>query len=582
MKTYLLLALSLCFCISLSAQTVIAERVADLAPEGYSIAGDAVLEELDNGSLRLRLTEDFDTPVGPDVRIFLGNSLSLNGAVELVNLSDINHFEGGININVPEGTALTDYDFVLFFCVQFQQFWASGVLGDVMTIGDFNCVASSTSASNGVSTVAVCPTDGDADVIVFANDINAASGEHYAYLITDENELLQEVVLSNSYDFEGTSANTQRVYGIHYDGELAPVFGANRLQTTATACHFHSSATDFLTITKDGCAQAYECSEHATATTNWVTLVEICPTDVIDDLVDLRNNLFIPPGEHYAYLITDTNEIVQQIVYDSVYNFSGTGLEPQRVYGVNFDGTLNEDTGVHRDQITATGCFIHSSGDLFLTVAKTACDTFMCQESLTATHNWVTDVDVCATDGEPDAVFLQNNIQTPPGDHYVFLLTDTNEILQAVITDTVYNFEGTGVETQRVYGLSYAGELMPAIGEVRSNTTATECYIHSGGNLFITINKTAACATNTIDPALAAAVAVYPNPTTGLLDINLPTAFQPTQIRVYNALGALVKTQAIQASSRLQLDLSDLHTGNYWVQIGIGDQFVTRMINVNR
>ena len=55
---------------------------------------------------------------------------------------------------------------------------------------------------------------------------------------------------------------------------------------------------------------------------------------------------------------------------------------------------------------------------------------------------------------------------TPPGDHYVFLLTDTNEILQEIIIDTVYNFEGTGVEEQRVYGLSYAGELEALKGKL--------------------------------------------------------------------------------------------------------------------
>ena len=56
---------------TLFAQEVVLVRTADLMPEDYAIEGTAFLEELDNGVLQLRLSDDFDTPFGPDVRIFL-------------------------------------------------------------------------------------------------------------------------------------------------------------------------------------------------------------------------------------------------------------------------------------------------------------------------------------------------------------------------------------------------------------------------------------------------------------------------------------------------------------------------------
>ena len=133
---------------------------------------------------------------------------------------------------------------------------------------------------------------------------------------------------------------TQRVYGLSYEGQLAPAIGAHRLQTSASDCFIHSDANTFLTITKENCSPTYQCVESVTAAVGWIVELEVCPNDGVDDIVPLANNLFIPPGQNYAYLITDENEIVQEAVLDSLYNFENSGEETQRIYGINYDGTL--------------------------------------------------------------------------------------------------------------------------------------------------------------------------------------------------------------------------------------------------
>jgi len=90
MKYLLTFLLSLCVIVSLQAQLVDQQRTADLIPGDYSISGQGLLEKLPNGELQFRLTSDFQTPFGPDVRILLSNEIGTNGAVELINLSDIN------------------------------------------------------------------------------------------------------------------------------------------------------------------------------------------------------------------------------------------------------------------------------------------------------------------------------------------------------------------------------------------------------------------------------------------------------------------------------------------------------------
>ena len=201
-------------------------------------------------------------------------------------------------------------------------------------------------------------------------------------MITDENQILQEVVMDSVFNFEGSPLTTQRVYGIHFDGALNPVLGANRLQTSATGCFTHSSNNLFLTITKEAC---FECFETAISTSNSSTNIDICPSDGQADSIVLQNNLSISAGDHFAYLITDENQILQQVVMDSVFNFEGSPLTTQRVYGIHFDGVLNPVIGSSRLQTNATGCFTHSNSDFFLTVTKEAC--FECFETMTFTTN---------------------------------------------------------------------------------------------------------------------------------------------------------------------------------------------------
>ena len=52
-------------------QDVTNSRQAMLMEGNYMITGTAFLEKLSDGGLRLRLSEDYSTPAGPDVQIFL-------------------------------------------------------------------------------------------------------------------------------------------------------------------------------------------------------------------------------------------------------------------------------------------------------------------------------------------------------------------------------------------------------------------------------------------------------------------------------------------------------------------------------
>lgn len=475
---------------SIRAQEVVAHRVSDLMDERYEIEGDAYIEQLSDGTSQLRLSEDYSTPWGPDVRIILNNSISPAGAFEVVNLTDINHFSGALTVALPPGFDIEEYNFVVFFCITFNQLWASGQFGEVIGTSGSECKTSSTFGASGTSAYDICPSDGTGDVLSLSNSINLAAGAEYVYIITDENEIVIDFTDDDFYNFEGTTADVNRVYGMNFNGNIDMRVGQHRLASGASGCFEHSSATEFLTVTKNACAAEFVCEATLTATTAWATNVEICPTDGQDDIIELRNNRLFEAGENYVYLITDTNDNLQEIVDEGFYNFEGSVETEQRVYGLHFDGTLNPAIGQNRMMTTASGCFIHSGSDLFLTITKTACQTnFVCEPSLTATTDWATSVDICPSDGQADFVELRNNLFIEPGMNYAYLITDAQGVLQEISTEVEYNFEGSSNEEQRVYGIHFSGTLNPQIGQDRRMTTATGCFEHSGDNLFLTINK---------------------------------------------------------------------------------------------
>ena len=67
-------------------------------------------------------------------------------------------------------------------------------------------------------------------------------------------------------------------------------------------------------------------------------------------------------------------------------------------------------------------------------------------------------------------------------------------------------------------------------------------------------------------------VAVYPNPTEGLLNINMTTlSTQDVKVVVYNAMGQIVKTEKFNklasGSNNLTLNLESAETGIYMVEV---------------
>lgn len=190
---------------SLSAQ-VLCSRSAPLVNNGYSIKGTAYLEKYGTDSLKLRLSADYTTPSGPDVRVYLSKSETFNSSavVEIVNLATNGQFSGAHTFDVPKGVTMEQYPYVLFYCFEYSQPWAKGSFSVISG----SCTPTSIwgEVSNSELTVYPNPTSGELNLGLTAQNIE---------VYTTEGVLVAKAESSNKIDLSLLSKNT---YVVIFDG----------------------------------------------------------------------------------------------------------------------------------------------------------------------------------------------------------------------------------------------------------------------------------------------------------------------------------------------------------------------------
>ena len=370
---------------SVFTQNIVETREAELVDGRYVISGKAFLDLLDNGEIQLRLSDDYSTPSGPDVQVFLSTaSENISSAFFVANISETNSFSGAQQWNLGSDIGFSDYDYIIFRCVAFGLHWAGGNFGPASDGGGNGggdgggeqmdtCVATIAAGVNWVTEIGICPTDGIDDIIQLRNTEGIPAGDRYAYVLTNTRGDIIKVHYEDSYNFEGSGIAPTRVYGISYSGNLTYSIGDAWTTIGSDGCIEFSDDRLFLTVNKDSCMAEPECFETNVASTAWVTDISICPTDGQSDSVQLQNNLFIPAGETYAYVFTDENRRIKFLHYEDWYDFENSGMQTDYVYGVSYEGTLSYNVGDPLSSITSDGCAIVSSSELFITVSKSAC-----------------------------------------------------------------------------------------------------------------------------------------------------------------------------------------------------------------
>ena len=193
-------------------------------------------------------------------------------------------------------------------------------------IPEAGLVATSDDSTN----IDICVGDGVADVINFV--ASGASNSLYAYVITDENNVILGLPSSPSQDFEGAGGGVCRVWGLAYTGAVIAEVG--------------DTVNANLSIT-DGC---FDLSD------NFIQVNRIAVSGGVVGTVDGNSNLTILAGDgepdvvHFAnsgsegtaftYIVTDTLGVILGIPDADSLDFEGAGEGVCRVYGVGYTGNL--------------------------------------------------------------------------------------------------------------------------------------------------------------------------------------------------------------------------------------------------
>ncbi|MCB9275579.1 MAG: T9SS type A sorting domain-containing protein [Lewinellaceae bacterium] len=329
--------------------------------------------------------------------------------------------------------------------------------------------AGAVSTVDGNTSAFVCTGDGTPDVLEFTN--TSTAGQQYAYLITDENNVIIDIASGSSYDFEGSAEGVYRVWGLAHGGNIEAMVG-DTVGVSQLAGDCYGVSENFIEVTSsqpDG--GTVELSNGTASTT-------ICVEDGVADVLSFTHQSAATTA--YVYLITDENNTIIEVVDTDNYDFESPGSGEWRVWGLSYTGNLLAAPG--QDAGTATlssDCFDLS--DNYITVIRQ-----VAEGGSVALDNGDTEALACVGDGEADLFTFTND--SPGADNYTYLITDENNIILAFAPDGTFDFDGAGTGICRVWGLAYAGNLLAEVGDDAASVVLADGCFGLSAN-FITISR---------------------------------------------------------------------------------------------
>ena len=324
-------------------------------------------------------------------------------------------------------------------------------------------------SSSGATTVSTCPGDGLADIVEFSTTSSALP---YAYIITDENNIILGLPDGNSQDFEGAGIGICRVWGLAYAGNITAQMGDD-ITNTLLADNCHELSSTYLEVIRG------EADGGTVSLSDGTTAATICAGDAEADeltFTHITNTI----GASYAYVVTDDQNNIIAIPNGNTVDFNTASAGVCRVWGLAYTGSITAMPGDNAATTAlADGCFDLSSN--FIEVTRIEADG-----ADVALSDGTTAATVCVGDGISDVLSFTNISNS--GADYAYIITDDNNNVIGVADGNSQDFDGAGEGVCRVWGLSYSGSLTVTTGQnAATQTLADQCFDLS--NNFITVTR---------------------------------------------------------------------------------------------
>ena len=117
---------------------------------------------------------------------------------------------------------------------------------------------------------------------------------------------------------------------------------------------------------------------------------------------------------------------------------------------------------------------------------------------------------------------------------------------------------------------------MLKVGEISTSSKSLAEGIFGGGNNFLLDNINVNFVTSMQEPGSSTGIGLYPNPATDKLDVRLnPSSLNVSddlQVAIVDVLGAAVFSNTMKGQTSIALDISQLASGIYFVQVTGGNR----------
>mgnify|MGYP001153523104 CR=1 FL=1 len=96
------------------------------------VKGSVTLETQTDGSIKLTLSSDFKSDSGPDLDIYIGDTMRVDGFS--IKVEALGSFTGTQTYTIPSSVKLTDYTYVTIHCTKYNHYYGAARLGS--NLGD--------------------------------------------------------------------------------------------------------------------------------------------------------------------------------------------------------------------------------------------------------------------------------------------------------------------------------------------------------------------------------------------------------------------------------------------------------------
>jgi hypothetical protein len=201
----------------------------------------------------------------------------------------------------------------------------------------------------------VCPGDGISDLVIVFPPANTIQGSDYVMVITDDkNRILFPEVRNTLVDFEGSASGIYRIWGLSFTGVLLTQFngilGAGPLSSDC-----YDLSENFITVVSEvPVAGTISASDGRTDLT-------ITGADGNADRVAFRRS-GASPNTPYRYLLTNTSNIILQVITLDTFDFESLPAGKYRIWGLTYSGILLAAPGANATNAPLSdNCFALSS-----------------------------------------------------------------------------------------------------------------------------------------------------------------------------------------------------------------------------